>query len=50
VGSQGGQRVLSLDLKAMWARCGFGRIVARQFLGNRVRVLGAQKTGPGGKE
>ena len=44
-----GIEFLSLDLKAMLARHGFGRFVSYPFLRNHVRLLGAEKTDAGGE-
>jgi SAM-dependent methyltransferase len=44
-----GIEFLSLDLRGMLARHGFGRFVSCQFLRNHVRLLGAQKLGAGGE-
>jgi ubiquinone/menaquinone biosynthesis C-methylase UbiE len=43
-----GIEFLSLDLKGMLVHHGFGKFVAHQFLGNHVRLLGAQKLEVGG--
>jgi len=44
-----GIEFLSLDLKGMLARHGFGRFVGYPFLRNHVRLLGAEKTDAGGE-
>jgi len=44
-----GIEFLSLDLRGMLARHGFGRFVSYPFLRNHVRLLGAEKTDAGGE-
>ena len=44
-----GIEFLSLDLRGMLARHGFGRFVGYPFLRNHVRLLGAEKTDAGGE-
>ena len=44
-----GIEFLSLDLREMLARHGFGRFLTYPFLRNHVRLLGAEKTDAGGE-